>query len=79
MVRTVHNLYCNAWAKKNNTRFRKCKFIFSNRFSGDTIFSFLVSFAFFGSCFIVIVVVCLLFFEIKNVYSDTNSIKRAAE
>ena len=39
---------------------------FFNRFSGDILFSSLISFAFFDSC------LCL-FFGIKNVYSDTHS------
>ena len=42
------------------------KFIFLNWFSGDILFSFLVPFAFLGSCFFFFVV-CLLFFQIKNV------------
>ena len=50
---------------------------FFNRLFGDIFFSSLVSFDFFGSCFCV--VVCLLFFEIKNVYPDTHSTMRVAE
>ena len=50
---------------------------FLNRFSRDILFSSLISFAFFGSCFFF--VVYLMFLEIKNVYSDTHSVKRAGE
>ena len=53
------------------------KFIgYFNRFSGDILFSSLVSFDFF---IIVFVVVCLLFFELKNVYSDRHSTMRAGK
>ena len=45
------------------------KFIFFNRFSGDFLFSALVSFDFFG--FLIYLFVCLMFFEIKNIYFDT--------
>ena len=54
------------------------KFISLNRFSRDIIFSSLVSFAFFGSCFFFFFGILLLF-EITNVYSDTHSIMRAGE
>ena len=50
--------------------------LFFNRFSGDTLFSSLVSFAF---LVLVFIFCCLLFFEMKNVYSDTHSIKWAGE
>ena len=49
---------------------------FFNRFSGDILFSSLVSFAF---LILVFVVVYLLFFELKNIYSDTYSTMRAGE
>ena len=49
-----------------------------NQFSEDILFSSLVSFAFFDSCFLLLFV-CLLFFKITNVYSDTYWIKRASE
>ena len=52
--------------------------LFFNQFSGDALFSSLVSFAFFDSCFFCCCR-CLLFFEIKNVYADTCSIKRVGE
>ena len=44
---------------------------YGSRFSGDIIFSSLVSFA----CILVFLLVCL-FFEIKNIYSDTHSTMR---
>ena len=43
--------------------------LFFKRFSGDIIFSFLVSFAFF----------VFLFFEIKNIYYDTNATMRTVK
>ena len=44
------------------------------------IFSFFFSFFCFSwFLFFVVAVVCLLFFEIKNVYSDTHSTMRADE
>ena len=46
------------------------------RFSGDILFSSLVAFAFF--VFLFFVLLCL-FFEIKNIYSDTYSTMRAGE
>ena len=49
---------------------------FFNRLSGDILFSSLVSFAFLYSCFSL--PVCL-FFEIQNVYFDTNSTMRVGE
>ena len=52
------------------------KFIFFNRFSGDILYSFLVSFAFF--VFLSFLFVCL-FFEIKNVYSYRYSTTRTGE
>ena len=52
------------------------KFIFFYRFSGDILFSSLVSFVFFYYCFFLFVY--LLLFEIENVYSDTHSTVRAA-
>ena len=58
------------------------KFIgYFNRFSGDILFSSLVSFDFFYSCFFVVVVavVVCLFFQLKNVYSDTHRTLRAGE
>ena len=48
---------------------------FFYQFSGDILFSSLVSFAFFLHCFWL---VCLVF-EIKNIYSDTHSTIRAGE
>ena len=51
-------------------------FIF-NRFSRDILFSSLVSFAFFDSCFFLFV--CFMFSEIKNVYSDINLTMRTGE
>ena len=42
------------------------KFISFNQFSGDVLFSSLISFAFLCSCFFV---VCL-FFEMKNIYVE---------
>ena len=50
--------------------------LFFNRFSGDILFSSLVSFAFF---ILVFLFVCLFVFEIKNVYSATHSTMRAGE
>ena len=41
----------------------------------EILFSSLVSFAYFDSCFFV----CLVVFEIKNVYSDLHSTIRAGE
>ena len=49
---------------------------FLTRFSGYIIFSSLVSFTFLYSCFFV---VACLFFEIKNMYSDTHSTMRAGD
>ena len=46
---------------------------FFTRFSGYILFFSLVSFAFFNTYFFVCLFVCSLFFEIKNVYSDTHS------
>ena len=56
------------------------KFIFFNQFSRDILFSSLVYFDFFDSSFLFVCFVFLLFllfFEIKNVYSDTHSTMRA--
>ena len=50
---------------------------FFNRFSEDIFFFFYVYFAFSGSCFLF--VLCWLFFEIKNVYSDTHSTMQAGK
>ena len=47
-----------------------CKFIVSNQFSGDILYSSLVSFALFVFLFFV----CLVF-EIKTIYSDTYSMR----
>ena len=47
-----------------------CKFIVSNQFSGDILYSSLVSFALFVFLFFV-----CLFFEIKTIYSDTYSMR----
>ena len=75
--------------KEKYSCFRKCDdeknlpprrpqfFIFFNRFCGDILFYYLVCFAFF-----VFLYFCLfvgLFFEIKNIYSDTHSTMRAGE
>ena len=65
--------------------FSRRKFIFLNPFSGEILFSSLVCFA-----FVIFLVVCLfvfllffflvcLFFEIKYIYSDTQSGMRAGE
>ena len=48
--------------------------LFFNRFSRDFFLSSLVSFAFFVFLFIFLLV--CLFFEIKNIYSDTHSTMR---
>ena len=72
---------------KKNSCFRKCRWrekssprlpqiYFFNWFSGDIFFSFLVSFACF--VFLFFLLVCL-FFEIKNIYSDTYSTLRVGE
>ena len=67
--------------KKKNYSFREMQvarkifnqaaanFIFFNRFSGDTLFSSLVSFAFFDFYFYLFD--WLMFFDIKNVYCNT--------
>ena len=47
------------------------KFIFPNQFSGDILFSSLVSFAFFVSCWFFLL--ACLFNEIKIFYSDPHS------
>ena len=52
------------------------KLIFFNQFSGDIFLSSLVSFAF---LILVFFFVCLMFFKIKNVYSDTHLNMRAGE
>ena len=52
--------------------------LFFNQFSGDILFSFLVSFTFFYSRFFLFFFCCLLF-EIKNVYSDTHSTMQVGE
>ena len=49
------------WSEKSSSR--RPQFFFFNRFSGHILFSSLVSFAFSDSS---------LFFELKNVYSDTH-------
>ena len=49
------------------------KFIFFNQFSGDYFFSSLVPFALFFFILAFFLFICSLFFEIKNVYSDTHS------
>ena len=54
------------------------KFNFFNQFSGDILFSSLVSFAFFVFLFCFVFFACL-FFEIKNIYSATHSTMRAGE
>ena len=46
--------------------------LFFYRFFGDSLFSSLVSFSFFDSCFFRLFV-CLMLFRIKNAYSDTHS------
>ena len=56
------------------------KFFFFYRFSGNILFSFLVSFSFFFVfllCFAFFL--ACLFFEIKSIYSDTRSTMRAGE
>ena len=50
---------------------------FFNRRSGDIIFSSLVSFVFL--CILVLFFCLCLFFEIKNIYSDTHLTMRAGE
>ena len=67
-----------SWEK--NLHLGSHKFIFLNRFSGDILFSSLVSFAFFVffSFFFFFLLVCL-FFEIKNVCSDIYSTMWAGE
>ena len=49
---------------------------FFNQFSGDILFSFLLSFALFA--FLIILLACL-FFEDKTIYSNTHSTMRAGE
>ena len=51
--------------------------LFFNQFSGDILFSSLVSFVFCGLLFFCLFV--CLDFEIKNIYSDTHSAMRAVE
>ena len=80
------NVRLRTKARKKNLKFSEIRVtreiswvgtnLFFNRFSGDILFSSLVSFAFFYSCFFI---VCLLFFELKNVYSDTQSTVLAGE
>ena len=60
--------------KKNSLR--RPQIYFFNRFSGDILFSSLVSFVFLYSCFSLLV---CLFFEIQNVCFDTHSTMRAGE
>ena len=71
------NLISGNAGNKKNLHPGRHKFFFFNQFSRDILFPFLVSFAFFYFCFVLFV--CLLFFEIKNVYSDTHSTMRACE
>ena len=63
---------------------------FFNRFSGDILFSYLVSFAFFAFLFFFLLLLLSFFvllffllvyliFEIKNIYSDTHWAMRAGE
>ena len=51
--------------------------LFFYRFSGDILFSFLISFAFFILVFLFVSLLVLL--ENKGVYSDTHSTMRAGE
>ena len=53
--------------------------LFFCRFSGDILFSSLVYFAFFVFLFCFVFLLVCLFFEIKNIYSDTHSTMRAGE
>ena len=81
--------YSERWGQKNNTLVSGNagdkknlppgghKFGFLSRFSRDIIFSSLVYFAFLILVFFV--VVCLMFFELKNVYSDAHPTMRAGE
>ena len=48
------------WVMKKNLHSCGHKFIFFNRFSGDILFSSLVSSAFFGSCFFLLFGCCFL-------------------
>ena len=79
------NLETPPQAKKKYSCFWKClwqeksspgrpQIIFSNRFSGDILFSSLVSFAF--VCVLVFVCLCVCF---RNIYSDTHATMRADE
>ena len=52
------------------------KLFFFYPFSGDILFSSLVSFAF---LILVFLFVCFMFFKIKSVYSDTHLALRAGE
>ena len=76
------------YQKQRTSCFRKCEWqeksssghlqiYFFNRFSGYIFFSFLISFAFFDSCFFCLF--CFWFFEIEKVYSNTHSTMRAGE
>ena len=77
---------------KKPSNFRKCgwrekssleraQIYFFHWFSRDILFSSLVYFALFDSyfCLFVCFFVCLLFFEIKNGYSDAKSTMQAGE
>ena len=70
----------NAGDKKNlhssGRNFFFCLLFFFDRFSRDILFSSLVSFVFFDSCFFV---VYLFLFEHKNVYCDTHSSLQVSE
>ena len=66
----------NAGDKKNLHASGRNFFFFFDRFSRDILFSSLVSFVFFDSCFFV---VYLFLFEHKNVYCDTHSSLQASE
>ena len=61
------------WQEKSSPGWPQIYFLF-NRFSGDILFSFLVSFALFDSCFCLFI--CLLFFEIKYVYMWASKWKK---
>ena len=55
--------------------FTRVAAIFFKRFSGDILFSSLVSFF----CILVVFLLVSWFFEIKNIYSDTHSTMRVGD
>ena len=68
-----NTLFSEMWVTRKIFIREAANLFFFNRFSVDILISSLVSFVFFILFFV------SLFFELKNVYSDTHSTMRAGE